>query len=231
MRGLNLWVAFKIMTLIFIVYILVLIPPGLVFKYAVFPLFTKDIINFLLGLVLFLVDFWVLLLAAIAIPGLFWRILNLKYSGIAPLDLSDRNMRNWVLSQAIYLPTAVILDFFHLYPLKTLHVQLFGGKVGKNVVMGGLVLDPSLLEVGDNTVIGGFSTILGHSVERGKIIFGKIIIGKNCGVGVRATVLAGAKFEETSMLGAHSLLVKNSKIPANETFGGIPARSLPKRNS
>ncbi len=228
MRGLNLWVAFKTIVLVFTVYILVLIPPGLIFKHAVFPLFAKDNLSFLLGLPLLIVDFWVLLFAAMALPGLFWRILNLRYSGIVTLDLSDRNMRNWVLSQVFYLPAAVILDFFHLYLLKTFHVQLFGGKVGKNVVMGGLVLDPSLLEVGDNSVIGGFSTILGHAVERGKIIFGKVTIGKNCGVGVRATILAGAKLEDGSMLGAHSLLVKNSTIPANATYGGVPARGLHK---
>jgi len=95
-------------------------------------------------------------------------------------------VRNWLLSQLIYLPTAVILDFFHLYTLKTLHVQLFGGQVGKNVVMGGFVTDPSLIEVGDNTVVGGFSTIVGHAVERGKIYFGKVIIEKNCSLGIRA---------------------------------------------
>ena len=228
MRGLNLWIALKTIVLVFAVYILVLIPPGLIFKHAVFPLFAKDNLSFLLGLPLLIVDFWVLLFAAMALPGLFWRILNLRYSGIVTLDLSDRNMRNWVLSQVFYLPAAVILDFFHLYPLKTFHVQLFGGKVGKNVVMGGLVLDPSLLAVGDNSVIGGFSTILGHAVERGKIIFGKVTIGKNCGVGVRATILAGAKLENGSMLGAHSLLVKNSTVPANETYGGVPARGLHK---
>ena len=217
MRGLNLWKASKITALVSTVYILVLIPPALIFKHAVFPLLSKDNLSFLLGLPLLMVDLWILLLAAVVLPGLFWRILNLQYSGVVPLNLSDRNMRNWVLSQVFYLPAAVILDFFHLYPLKTFHVQLFGGKVGKNVVMGGLVLDPSLLEVGDNSVIGGFSTILGHAVERGKIIFGKVTIGKNCGIGVRATILAGAKLEAGSMLGAHSLLVKNSTIPANDS--------------
>lgn len=229
MHKLNLLAIFKTLILILTVYLLVLIPPGLIFKYICLPLFTKGILHFLVGLFFFLVDFWVLMLTAIVVPGLFWRILSLKYSGVVPLDLSNRNMRNWLLSQILYLPTAVILDFFHLYPLKTLHVQFFGGKVGKNVVMGGLVLDPSLFEVGDNTVIGGFSSILGHSVERGKIIFRKVYIGTNCGVGVRATILAGTRLEDNSIVGAHSLSIKNSRIPANKTYGGVPARNLDKK--
>jgi acetyltransferase-like isoleucine patch superfamily enzyme len=176
-----------------------------------------------------MVCFWVLILGAIVFPGLLWRILNLRYSGTIPCDLSDKNMLNWLISQILYLPAAVILDFFHLYPLKTFHIRLFGGKVGKNVVMGGLVLDPSLIEVGNNSVIGGFSTLLGHSVEGGQIVFGKITIGENCGIGVRATILAGAKIEKGSMLGAQSLLVKNQVIPENKTYGGIPAGDLRKK--
>jgi hypothetical protein len=228
MRGFNLLITFKALILIFIVYFLVLVPPGLVFKYVIFPLFLKNVYSFFLGLLFLLVNFFVLLFSAIIFPGMCWRLLKLRYSGIQSLDLSNKAMRNWLLSLVIYLPTAVVLDFFHFYPLKTLHVRLFGGKVGKNVVMGGLVLDPSLLEVGNNTVIGGFSTILGHAVEQGKIFFGKVTIGKNCGVGVRATILPGSKLEEGSMLGAHSLLPKNIKIPANEIYGGVPARRLRK---
>jgi acetyltransferase-like isoleucine patch superfamily enzyme len=228
MKGLNLWATFKIIMIIFIVYILVLIPPGLIFKYGAFPLFSKGFYSFLLGLLLLLVNVWVLLFSGIFFPGVCWRILNLRYSGTQPLELSNKDVKNWLLSQLIYLPTAVILDFFHLYTLKTLHVQLFGGKVGKNVVMGGFVTDPSLIEVGDNTVVGGFSTIVGHSVERGKIYFKKVIIDKNCGVGIRATILAGARMEDGSLLGAHSLLVKNAKIPFKKTFGGVPARNLDK---
>jgi acetyltransferase-like isoleucine patch superfamily enzyme len=126
----------------------------------------------------------------------------------------------------IYTPTAMTLDLFHLYPLKAVHLQLFGAKLGKNVVTGGLVLDPSLLEAGDRSNIGGFSMILGHSVERGKIVFKKVTIGKNCGIGIRATVLPGVTLGDQALLGAQSLLTKNTQIPANETYGGIPAKKL-----
>ena len=228
MHGLNFRITLKIILLIFVVYSLVLIPPGLVFKYVIFPLFSKNICSFFLGVVLFLGDFWVLLITAITLPGICWRILKLRYSGFHPLDLSNKDVCHWLLTLVLYLPAAVILDFFHFYPLKTFHIRLFGGKIGENVVLGGLVLDPSLLYIGDSSVIGGFSTIQGHSVERGKIFFGKVTIGKDCGVGIRATILPGSILEDGSLLGAQSLLLKNSKIPINGTFGGVPARNLHK---
>jgi len=214
------------MVLLTIIYPLFLLPPGAFFKYGVLPMLSKDICSFMLGLLLTLIDFWLLLFSAIVLPASCWRVLKLRYSGEHYLDLSEKDVRNWLFSLVIYLPTAVILDFFHLYPLKNLHVRLFGGKVGKNVVMGGLVLDPCMVEVGDNTVIGGFSTISGHAVERGKIYFEKVKIGKNCGVGIHATVLPGALMEDGSMLGAQSLLSKKTNIPGNETYGGVPARSI-----
>lgn len=226
MRGLNLWIIFKIFVLLFVVYTLFLVPPAAVFKYGVFPLFSKGVFSFFLGLVFSIADFWLLLFSAIILPGMIWRALKFRYSGIHTLDLSDKDVRNWLFSLVIYLPAAVILDFFHLYPLKSLHIRLFGGEIGKNVVIGGLVLDPSLLEVDDNTVIGGFSTIVGHAVERGKIYFEKVRIGKSCGIGIRATVLPGAHLEDGSMLGAQSLLLKRTEIPTNETYGGVPARCL-----
>ena len=226
MRGFNLVIILKLFLLILVVYILLLLPAAAAFKYGILPFFYKGFGFFLLGLVLSLADFWLLLLSAVIIPGLGWQVLRLGYSGFHRLHFSEKNVRNWLFSLVLYLPAAVILDFFHLYPLKILHLRLFGAKVGKDVVMGGLVLDPCLLEVGDNTIIGGFSTIAGHAVERGNISFRKVRIGRNCGVGIRAVILPGACLEDGSMLGAQSLLPKMSLIPAHQTYGGVPASKL-----
>lgn len=226
MRGLNLWIAFRFLILLISVYTLVLLPPLIFLIHNVLPLFQKSIYSILTGTLLFIFNFCLLLLSAVILPGITWRILKLCYGGEHSLDLSQRNVRNWLFSLGLYLPVAVVLDFFHLYPLKTIHIRLFGGKVGKNVVIGGLVLDPCLFEVGENSVIGGFSTISGHAVERGKIFFEKVKIGENCGVGLHAVVLPGALMEDGSMLGAQSLLLKKARIPGNETFGGVAAKSV-----
>ncbi len=226
MRGMNLGKMLIIFLFTAWVYTLVLLPPAALLRYSILPLFSKKFGSFVLGVLLVHLDAWILLLSAVFIPGLFWRALNLRYSGSHEFDASNRDVRNWLLTQMIYTPTAVTLDFFHLYPLKTVHLQLFGAKLGKNVVAAGLVLDACQLKAGDGVNIGGFSSILGHALERGKISFNKVIIGRNCGIGAGAMVLPGARLEEDAFLGAQSLLTKNVHVGRHETFGGVPAKRL-----
>jgi acetyltransferase-like isoleucine patch superfamily enzyme len=226
MLGLNLWISIKISIFVFLVYTLVLTPPGAVIWFVILPLVSRGVLGFFLALLLIHINVWVFLLSAVVIPGLCWKMLNLRYSGTHKLDMKNPQLRNWIVTHMIYIPTAVVLDFFHLYPLKTLHVKLFGGKVGRQVVMGGMITDPSLLEVGDNTTIGGFSMVMGHSVERGKVVFQKVCIGSSCGIGLRSITLPGAVMRNGSLLGAQALLLKNQEIPQGETFGGVPAVNI-----
>ena len=226
MKGLSLLASVKIFLFVTLVYILVLIPPGIVIKFVILPFFSDDFPTFILGLGLSLIDLWLLLLSAVLIPGFLWRILHLRYTGEHVLDASNKEVRNWLLTHMIYIPTAVTLDLFHLYPLKALHVQIFGAKLGKDVVIGGLITDPSLLEVDSHANIGGFSLILGHAVEQGKITFAKVRIGMGCGVGVKSTILPGTILEENAFLGAQSLLPKHKTIPKGENYGGVPAKKI-----
>lgn len=230
MKGLNFWLSIKIFLFASIVYLLVLIPPGFILRFGIIPLFSQNFFSLILGLGVLLVNLWVFLLSAVLIPGMFWRIMNLRYTGEHVLDVSDKMVRNWLATHIIYIPTAVTLDLFHLYPLKAIHIWMFGGKLGKDVVVGGLITDPSLLEVDSNTNIGGFSLILGHAVERGKIVFAKVHIGKSCGVGVKSIILPGTILEDNTFLGAQSLLSKYKTIPEGEKYGGIPAKKIHSRS-
>jgi acetyltransferase-like isoleucine patch superfamily enzyme len=226
MKGLTLVLVLKMALLLSLVYTAALFGPLLILHYCILDFIRKGPFCALLGAVMLIWDLMLLLLTATICSGICAKTLNLKYSGEHSLDLRNQEVQKWLLSQIIYIPIAVILDLFHLYPLKSLHIRLFGGRIGRGVVIGGMVTDPALLEVGDHSVIGGFSVILGHAVERGRIKFGKVKIGQYCGVGTRATVLAGSVLEDSSVLGAHSLLPKNSTIPAGKTFAGVPAKEI-----
>ncbi len=164
----------------------------------------------------------VLLVACSGAAGL---VLAPRYTGRHPLDFRLPALKRWLLSLAIYFPTAVLLDLFHLYPLKSLHIRCFGGRVARGAVVGGLVTDPSLVEIGAGSIVGGFSNLLGHAVERGEVVFDTIHIGAGCGVGARAVVLPGSVIEDGGLLAAASLLPKGARIPTGATFAGVPARS------
>ena len=226
MKGFGLGLV-ALMSLLFIsIHGIALLAPAAVFRYLTIPLANRGPLGFVGAVFLVVVDFVLLLIMRVVTTGLAARLLGLRYSGEHEVDLRIPAVRNWLLNFTIYFPTAVIIDFLHLYSLKTLHVSLLGGKVGRGVVLAGMITDPCLIEVGDYTNIGGFSTVMCHSTERGRIRFAPVKIGRNCGVGTHSTVLAGATLEDGAMLGAGSLLPKYVTIPAGETWGGVPARPL-----
>jgi len=209
-----------------VVYPLVMLGPAAALLYGIVPLARHGVGGLLAAVWLAFADFALLLLSAVLVTGLASMTLRLRYSGEHELDLRIPAVRNWLLNLVIYLPVAVALDLLHLYPLKSLHMRMFGAKVGKGAVMGGLVMDPALFEVGAGTIVGGFSVILGHAVERGRVKFRPVRVGRNCGVGTRSTIIAGAVIEDGAMLGAQSFLGKNAVVPAGATWGGVPAREM-----
>jgi len=226
MKGFGVWLALEMSALFVFVYGIALLVPAAVFRYVVLALASRGFPGFVGAVFLVVVDLVLLLVSLVVSTGLASRVFRLRYSGEHELDLRIPDVRNWLLNFAIYLPTAVVLDLFHLYPLKTLHVTMMGGRIGRGVVLGGMVTDPGLIEIGDNTVVGGFSTIMCHATERGRIRFGRVRIGRDCGVGARSTILAGGVLEDGALLGAHSFLGKNSVVPAGKTYAGVPAREI-----
>ncbi|UCG43115.1 MAG: hypothetical protein JSU73_00430 [candidate division WOR-3 bacterium] len=229
MTGFGIGVVIQMSLLFILVHGLALLAPAVLVRHLILPLMGLGLPGFVVGVMLLPAVFVLVLVSAVLCSGAASRVFRLRYSGEHPLDLSVPDVRRWLLSLTIYLPTAVVLDFFHLYQLKTMHVQLFGGKVGKGVVMGALVMDPGLLTVGDGTVTGGFATILGHAVEHGRIRFAPVRIGRECGVGTRATIIAGGVLEDGALLGAQSFLPKGGVVPAGKTYGGVPAREIATR--
>lgn len=107
------------------------------------------------------------------------------------------------------------------------YYRLAGCKIGKNVNINTITLnDPSLVEIGDNVVIGGGATLNGHLVERNRIVLEKITIGHSALVGGGSMVGPGSRIGNQSVLASRAVLPKRKVIPDNETWGGIPARFI-----
>ena len=80
-----------------------------------------------------------------------------------------------------------MINIFVLPPIKSFYLSLIGAKIGKNVFLAGeeWISDPCMIEIGDNTLIGGKSMILGHIGEE-KLVIKKTKIGRNCLIGGEA---------------------------------------------
>jgi len=104
--------------------------------------------------------------------------------------------------------------------------RMLGAKIGKNVIINTTcVYDAHLLEIGDNSVIGGDAAIIGHSTEGNKLIVAPVKIGKNVSIGQYTTVLPGAIIEDGAIIGAMSLVPKFKRVKRG-IWGGVPIRRL-----
>ncbi|MCD6482023.1 MAG: acyltransferase [Thermoplasmata archaeon] len=119
------------------------------------------------------------------------------------------------------------MNIFILPPIKSFYLSLIGCRIGKNVFLAGeeWISDPCVVEIGDNTMIGGRSLITGHLGEE-KLIVRKVKIGKNCLIGGESFIMPGVEIEDNVVVAAKSLVTKGKKLKSGKIYAGIPAKEL-----
>ncbi len=135
---------------------------------------------------------------------------------------------NWALCGGLQLMISfTFIDFILLTPFANILLRLLGAKLGKNVQINSkFVSDASLLEIGDNTVVGGSATIIGHIVERGILKLRRVKIGKNVTVGLNAVIMPGCEIGDNAVIGASAVLLKNTKVEPRAVYFGVPAEPI-----
>ncbi len=128
----------------------------------------------------------------------------------------------WVFVNAFFMVVKVaFLDLILLTPFCALFYRLMGAKIGRNVLINSKnVGDLSLLEIGDNSAIGGSATIIAHSFEKGGLKLKKVKIGKNVIIGLNAVILPGVEIGDHAVIAAGAVVPKNTLVAANATFLG-----------
>ncbi len=139
----------------------------------------------------------------------------------------------WAFASSLYLLiNFTFIDFILLTPFASILQRMLGAKLGKNVQINSKnVFDATLLEIGDNTVIGGGAVIIGHVVERGRLKLKKVKIGTNVTVGSHATIMPGCEIGDNAIIGASAVLLKNTRVEPRSVYYGVPAKSIKERKS
>jgi Carbonic anhydrases/acetyltransferases, isoleucine patch superfamily len=130
-----------------------------------------------------------------------------------------------------------LLPFGLLVPFN----RFLGAKIGKNVsvIAPGTILDPELVEIGDNTIIGGDAIISGHVAEFtdeffssdlthrvNRIVLKRVKIGKNCLIGARSFIWPGVAIENNVTVGSGAIVLEDTYLPANSVWVGVPAKRI-----
>ena len=94
-----------------------------------------------------------------------------------------------------------------------------------NINTAGLA-DLSMLEIGNNVMIGGGVALICHASERGFIRLAPTRIGNNVSIGISSVILPDCEIGDGASIAPCSLLPKGTKIPPKGVWGGNPLRDL-----
>jgi serine acetyltransferase len=90
---------------------------------------------------------------------------------------------------------------------------------------------PSLITLGENTVIGGMATIVGgFSLSPESMYFSEVKIGNNVLIGAGSTIAPGVEIGDDALVLAGSDVLPGTKISAGEAWGGRPAKKIGKKS-
>jgi len=124
------------------------------------------------------------------------------------------------------------LEFVTPSLLSQMYYRLMGMRIGREVTLNSTAIaDPSLIELGDRATIGGSANILAHYAQGGFLVIAPVKIGAGATIGMRAIIMGGVEVGEKAKVLANSFVLPHTKIPAGESWAGIPAQriELPKR--
>ncbi len=175
---------------------------------------------FCVGIALSL-GFFIFGIMLIVFVGLFRTVFQLKLKeGTHPLT-SPEAMKWAFISSLFLMIHYTFIDFILLTPFANLLFRLLGAKLGKNVQFNSkYVFDATLLEIGDNTVIGGGAIINCHIIERNSLRLKKVKIGRNVLLGSHCTIMPGCEIGDHAIISAGTIVPKGTIVPARTVFAG-----------
>lgn len=130
----------------------------------------------------------------------------------------------------ILLVRYTCINFLRVTPFIVAFHRMMGMKVGARVQINTAVVgDSNLIEIGDDTVIGGDVTLVAHAAERGDLVTERVRIGSRVTVGLMAVIMPGVEIGDGAVIAANAILKKGTKVGAGELWGGVPAERLGER--
>lgn len=132
-----------------------------------------------------------------------------------------------VVNGIILFNRHLFLELTRTTVLIVMFYRLMGMKIGKGTIINTTYLhDPDLITVGRNVTFGGDVMVLGHVGERGVLILRKVVIEDDVDIGQSSLILPGSHLGKGCIVGAYSIVTKNTRIGPYEIWTGVPARKI-----
>jgi non-ribosomal peptide synthetase-like protein len=145
---------------------------------------------------------------------------------------SPQGMR-WATYNALILAVRfTVMDFLRVTPLLVLFHRMMGMRIGARVQINTKIIgDSNLIEIGDDSIIGGDATLVCHAAERGQLFTAPVKIGSRVTVGLMAVVFPGCEIGDGAVIAAGAILPKGTTVPPNTVWAGVPAKQVGERKS
>jgi succinyltransferase-like protein len=133
----------------------------------------------------------------------------------------------WIILNGVWtMAFRLILPMVPLTPLSQMFHRLCGCRIGRNVWINSIsIIDPYMISIGDNTVIGGDAVLSPHVFENGHLLIQRITIGKDCLIGAHSYLNPGVTVGDGSVIGMKSYVRKGKRVPPGSrmtSLAGLP---------
>lgn len=117
-----------------------------------------------------------------------------------------------------YMVRYTFLDFVTPTPLNVLFYRMMGMKIGKGCVINtSNISDPCMITLGEYVTVGGSAHLLAHYGQKGYLVIAPVTIGKGTNIGLKASVMGGAKVGEFVTIKPHAAVLPRTEIPDGDT--------------
>ena len=136
----------------------------------------------------------------------------------------------WALHNVLfYLVRYTFLPFVTLTPFGIWFLKSMGMTIGRHVFVNTeLISDPRLITLGDDVTLGGSVRIFAHYGGGGNLVIAPVVIEDRATVGIGVTIMGDVRIGRGAVVLPHSALLPGSRVGDGETWGGIPARPIPR---
>ncbi len=140
--------------------------------------------------------------------------------------MNDPVFRWWKLFTVVYeFGRGALLPFTTVFA-KPLVAKMFGAKIGNDIALGGRLVDPQFVSIGDEAIVGQDSVVTAHTITSGRLILDPVVIGARATVGVNVVIMSGVQVGEGAVITAGAVVPPKTVIPAGELWGGVPAKKI-----
>ena len=136
----------------------------------------------------------------------------------------------WLLHNGLfYLVRFTFLPFVTLTPYGIWFLKAMGMKIGRHAFINTEhISDPAFITIGDDAVVGGSVRLFAHYGGGGNLVIAPVVIGHRATLGVACCIMGDVIIGDGAVILPHSVVLPGSRVGAGETWGGVPARPVPR---